>query len=1372
MKYFFMKLVLFLLLTQFKFRLGKAQTCPAGQMSHSTQLGTAIGEAGSQAQRAGSLCVPCTEGKDFSKSPAAFCTEGHFWVNTKNCVCLPCAPGRYKEKRDYSATTNRNPQSESCKNCPTGKYQDQYAQANCKICDGILQVRTEVSCEQCFRGQFTAQNRCIKCPPGKFQDYHPALDCQSCAPGFYNDQTGQTACKECPQHKVVTVDSVQCVCNSGQFKNATNQCQECPTGQYKIALFPENSCTNNGCPTGKYAVCNTTETLGFPNNIDPGCNAEHPYRLEHTAGSEFCYAQSNGNTGIGSVCKCSCEGCGASQTQCANPKPCLEHCNKKQALTCTNCPAGKYAGSKNSLDCKECEMGKYGDSVGQSACNNCQLGKYQNEKGKIRCKGEMCGAGKYASTYDSTVEFTCLDCPPGKFADGLLHLPECITCTEGKFQNLFGQDSCKNCNEGLISNANFTACVTLVFDSNYFPGFAVAGPGLFSSGIGPAFYKPLFEAHNTCLESNTVTVTQLHDGSLAQFIVDSESINAVQTRTQCCNLTLICVNGVFDEETCKCECQAGFTGELCDACVEKHAAFNDTCQSCEGNFRKNTEGKCTLCKFGYLLKNDACDTCLENLDISEECRATTCQDLRVIGQAFHSRVLLAWDENNAHLLVDNAYMEREGTIPTHLRHTYVQLEPSGTLIYLNETHRHTVDAIPANIQNTSVLQENWWIWTILPGTATPQITNARNATLSSSFIPQKRAQKVPAEYTYMVVCSHYDSNRKYVLAPYTKHRYTGTDACVKIDSALLQKIPLAQPYTIDVTRSVKSVDTNGITNGTKENDRQCAQYCHGQSAWTFNMSSKQCTCFESKPYVNINSPSVKDIVSGGVVNQHQISPGCNAEHPYKLEYKPGGIPSQQLYCYKSPTGNTDEGAVCSCSCNNCNQNTEAGFCNNPKPCDMDFVTKDLTPSKIALLEEERVQQVTFAETPLVCCEICGANAEANYYLRDGFSCTCYKVNLTGTTGCLSLDDSVTDLQSKYLGKKRSARNNTACDRTQGCVEDGDYCIDLDQDAFQQDDEIQFGETSFCPRTEIEYVKLYEKTTDFRQQVVAADDCENNLSPATQWELSEKPIHNANGDRFQVFGDDPKSVFVERLIGSSTDAVVTPLQLTQTLDTTACEEKAGYAATLETWRNSVSFTVNECLGNENCPAQSKAISQQLLQLDSQVRDASTRCLRLQNLLNENKAIMLLKQCPEGRNPANNCKLNAAPVVPTPNPRIFTDSPTPAPTKLANQSFHRGCLYETLENQKITVERYTGSIELGIEISFNSSEDDAFDKCTKNLICSHFEKVRINNGDEYNFFSHPLFGQLTGDGQPEFASFQKASAGNTTTYFKKYVCFTVT
>lgn len=57
---------------------------------------------------------------------------------------------------------------------------------------------------------------------------------------------------------------------------------------------------------------------------DPGCNSAHPYKLAFgSGGPEFCYALQNGNSGIGSVCACKCEGeCGESQTKCENPTPC------------------------------------------------------------------------------------------------------------------------------------------------------------------------------------------------------------------------------------------------------------------------------------------------------------------------------------------------------------------------------------------------------------------------------------------------------------------------------------------------------------------------------------------------------------------------------------------------------------------------------------------------------------------------------------------------------------------------------------------------------------------------------------------------------------------------------------------------------------------------------------------------------------------------------------------------------------------------------------------------------------------------------------------------------------------------------------------
>eukprot|EP00494_Astrolonche_serrata_P023607 UN23865 len=76
---------------------------------------------------------------------------------------------------------------ESCKVCPTGKYQDSTGQSSCKECStGTYQDSTR-------------QSSCKNCPTGKYTYWTGAADfCNSCWIGKYQDETGQGTCKTCP----------------------------------------------------------------------------------------------------------------------------------------------------------------------------------------------------------------------------------------------------------------------------------------------------------------------------------------------------------------------------------------------------------------------------------------------------------------------------------------------------------------------------------------------------------------------------------------------------------------------------------------------------------------------------------------------------------------------------------------------------------------------------------------------------------------------------------------------------------------------------------------------------------------------------------------------------------------------------------------------------------------------------------------------------------------------------------------------------------------------------------------------------------------------------------------------------------------------
>merc|ERR1711871_211124 len=87
-----------------------------------------------------------------------------------------------------------------CSICNAGEYQDQTAQAACKVCaSGTINTADNTNV-----ANHDAAADCVACAIGKSgkagtaaADHDNADDCLICAAGEYQDATGQTACKDC-----------------------------------------------------------------------------------------------------------------------------------------------------------------------------------------------------------------------------------------------------------------------------------------------------------------------------------------------------------------------------------------------------------------------------------------------------------------------------------------------------------------------------------------------------------------------------------------------------------------------------------------------------------------------------------------------------------------------------------------------------------------------------------------------------------------------------------------------------------------------------------------------------------------------------------------------------------------------------------------------------------------------------------------------------------------------------------------------------------------------------------------------------------------------------------------------------------------------
>ena len=251
-------------------------TSPSGG---STQYFNSIGD--SECGTATWNCV-CKISDSSGNNACADCPAGFEARYQGNIVCRACFTGRY----------NPNTGVDECPFCPTGYYQNEQGSASCKHCpagkfytgSGLYYlggckdcpagfysgdgsgICTEcpngygshgsrgLSCSSCPTGRFSSTpeqktNACVYCPAGWHSPSTGAGECTGCLSDNYQDEAGQTTCKECPTGWILTSNVDGCTsCAAGQYIKQTSSssrdsCKDCPSGYYsEVAVDLQTDC--------------------------------------------------------------------------------------------------------------------------------------------------------------------------------------------------------------------------------------------------------------------------------------------------------------------------------------------------------------------------------------------------------------------------------------------------------------------------------------------------------------------------------------------------------------------------------------------------------------------------------------------------------------------------------------------------------------------------------------------------------------------------------------------------------------------------------------------------------------------------------------------------------------------------------------------------------------------------------------------------------------------------------------------------------------------------------------------------------------------------------------------------------------------------
>ena len=146
-------------------------------------------------------------------------------------------------------------QSEGCRDCPFGYYQDFPGKTRCKTCSHGAFAITTSKCQDwttCGIGTYISLNgnsshdrTCKNCSQGTFGNSQNKDKCEICHANTFQNLTGKNACTNCPNGKYTKLVALQ-------FKSFHDDISDCLYPPKIESLYPDNSTTQGGINTSFY----------------------------------------------------------------------------------------------------------------------------------------------------------------------------------------------------------------------------------------------------------------------------------------------------------------------------------------------------------------------------------------------------------------------------------------------------------------------------------------------------------------------------------------------------------------------------------------------------------------------------------------------------------------------------------------------------------------------------------------------------------------------------------------------------------------------------------------------------------------------------------------------------------------------------------------------------------------------------------------------------------------------------------------------------------------------------------------------------------------------------------------------------------------
>ncbi|GFO02092.1 neurogenic locus notch homolog protein 1, partial [Plakobranchus ocellatus] len=484
--------------------------CPAGEEDDGTETCTSCPDDKFKPEASFGECQPCTGDLTSSQSNRTACTIRLCDVGRegKNDTCSDCLEGFYKSQRGNMECT-------SCPGNTTTSSRAATSMSECTVvsCEAGLYSKDNMTCLPCPVGTYKTgrgNQECTPCAENvttesvaskmesdcylklcKVGQYRDSTNiCQDCSPGFFQNETGQTTCIQCPvgytslQARSTEASSCRIICSPGYYRNdTTNQCMGCRQGSYQPAsgatscLSCEGNFTTAGEGSASAAACYVTCPLGYFRSGPRFCSAcavgeyqdvadltsckscgtidgfEASTFRSASVAETYCFPKCDQGLYL-NMTERKCNSCPIGQFKDAvslatlcNPCPPGLTTNQEGATSPSDCsfsicPSGFFRAA-NEEDCTQCDYGYYqplSNSIIVTSCRPCPGGGTTLNKGTAL--QDLCVPSCPGGSAYNVASENCVECPIGQYRPAGINPPWCRLCPSGTTTTSRGSDSC------------------------------------------------------------------------------------------------------------------------------------------------------------------------------------------------------------------------------------------------------------------------------------------------------------------------------------------------------------------------------------------------------------------------------------------------------------------------------------------------------------------------------------------------------------------------------------------------------------------------------------------------------------------------------------------------------------------------------------------------------------------------------------------------------------------------------------------------------------------------------------------------------------------------------------------------------------------